>query len=142
MLLSKKIAVNINLASCRFKQYAAAMLRRSGVDLTPEQFLLIDQLWNQGPMAQQAIADTMGKDKNSVTKLIDGLESKKLVERRKDTKDRRSNIVAPTPKAEKMKADAKEKGISLLDTVLEGIPEDELEAFLGTLDKLMKNMEV
>ena len=76
MLLSKEIAVYINLVACKLKQYISSMLKQSNVQLTPEQFLLIDILWNQGPMSQQKMADTLHKDKNSITKLADALEKK------------------------------------------------------------------
>lgn len=142
MLLSKEIAVYLNLAACKLKQYTAAMLKQSNVDLTPEQFLLIDLLWNHGAMSQQKMADTMQKDKNSITKLVDALEKKGLVERRKDSSDRRSNTLTLTRKAESMKTGAKEAGISMLDKVLEGISEEELKAFLNTLGKLTDNMSV
>ena len=78
MLLSKEIAVELNLAACKLKQYTSSKLKQSHVDLTPEQFLVIDMLWNQGPMSQQRMADTIHKDKNSVTKLVDALEKKVL----------------------------------------------------------------
>lgn len=141
MLLSKEIAVYLNLAACKLKQYTTLALKQNNVGLTPEQFLLIDLLWNQGPMSQQKLADNMRKDKNSVTKLVDALEKKELVCRQKDAKDRRSNTIFLTKKAEVMKADAKEMGISMLDNVLEGISEDELRSFLKTLNKMSDNME-
>lgn len=140
MLLSKEIAVYLNLAACKLKQFTSVMLKKSGIKLTPEQFLLIDILWNEGPMSQQKIADTMHKDKNSITKLVDAMEKKKLLERRRDKEDRRSNIVVPTKQAEDMKHHAKEAGISLMDKVIDGISEEELKQFLGTLDKMSRNM--
>lgn len=142
MLLSKEIAVYLNLSACKLKQYTAAMLKQSNVGLTPEQFLLIDLLWNNGPMSQQKMADSMQKDKNSITKLVDALEKKGLVERCKDPNDRRSNTLVLTKKAESMKSGAKEAGISMLDKVLDGISEEELKAFLDTLGKLTNNMSV
>ena len=140
MLLSKEIAVYLNLAACKLKQYTSAMLRQSNIGLTPEQFLVIDILWNQGPMSQQKIADSIRKDKNSVTKLVDALEKKGLVRREQDSRDHRSKIITLTKKAEGMKLDAKEKGISMLDSMLEGISEDELRNFLDTLNKMTVNM--
>ncbi len=142
MLLSKEIAVYLNLSACKLKQYTAAMLKQNNVGLTPEQFLLVDLLWNQGPMSQQKIADMMMKDKNSITKLVDALEKKGLVVRKRDTRDKRSNTLILTEKAEQMKLGAKEYGISMLDKVLEGISEEELKSFLETLGKLTDNMSV
>ena len=141
MLLSKEIAVYLNLAACKLKLYTGAMLRQSNVGLTPEQFLLIDLLWNQGPMSQQQMADTMHKDKNSVTKLVDALEKKGMVVRSRNDSDRRSNTLVLTEKGQEMKCNAKETGISILDKMLEGISEEELKSFLSTLNKMSANMD-
>lgn len=140
MLLSKEIAVELNLTGCKLKQYIAAMLRIKGVPLTPEQFMLIDLLWNQGSMTQQQLADQMQKDKNSVTKLVDALERKGFVVRQQNRNDRRSNTLVLTEKAEGLKHGAKQKGISILDEMLLGISEEELRSFLVTLHKLNRNM--
>ena len=142
MLLSKKIAVEINIAGCKLKQYTAAMLRQHNIDLTPEQFLLIDLLWNQGPMSQLDIADQMQKDKNSITKLVDAIERKGYVVRQQNPNDRRSNTIVLTDLGNSLKDNAKTKGISILNTMLEGISEEELNSFLETLDKLCSNMTV
>ena len=142
MLLSKEVAVELNLTGCKLKQFIAAKLRQENVPLTPEQFLLIDLLWNQGPMSQQQLADQMQKDKNSVTKLVDALERKGFVVREQNRQDRRSNTLVVTEKAEGLKLGAKQKGISILDEMLIGISEEELRSFLVTLGKLNSNMTV
>lgn len=104
--------------------------------------MLIDLLWNHGEMSQQELADQLQKDKNSVTRLVDAIERKGFVVRRQNTSDRRSNTLVLTEQAEKLKADAKQKGISILDKMLEGISEDELRTFLTTLRKLSLNMNI
>lgn len=142
MLLSKEIAVEINLTGCKLKQFIAAKLREQGVPLTPEQFLLIDLLWNHGSMSQQQLADQMQKDKNSVTKLVDAIERKGFVVRQQNAQDRRSNTLVLTEMAMALRDSAKQKGISILDQMLEGIGEDELRDFLTTLHKLNRNMTV
>lgn len=142
MLLSKEIAVELNLTACKLKQFIAVNLRQMDVPLTPEQFMLIDLLWNHGEMSQQRLADLMHKDKNSVTKLVDAIERKGFVVRRQNRTDRRSNTLVLTENANLLKPGAKQKGISILDQMLEGISEDELRAFLGTLRKLSENMNV
>ena len=118
------------------------MLRLHNIDLTPEQFLLIDLLWNQGPMSQLDIADQMQKDKNSITKLVDAIERKGYVVRLQNPNDRRSNTIILTELGSSLKDNAKTKGISILSTMLEGISEQELYSFLETLDKLCANMTV
>jgi len=142
MLLSKEIAVELNLTGCKLKQYLAAKLRKNDVPLTPEQFMLIDLLWNQGEMTQQQLADQLQKDKNSVTKLVDAIEKKGFVVRKQNPHDRRANTLVLTEKANELKPGAKQKGISILDHILEGISEDELRSFLSTLRKLNANMTI
>lgn len=142
MLLSKEITIDLHLTGCKLKQYIAVMLRQYDVPLTPEQFMLIDLLWNQGEMSQQELADQLHKDKNSVTKLVDAIERKGFVVRRQNVNDRRSNTIVLTEKAENLKDIAKEKGISILDHMLDGIDEEELRTFLSTLRKLNRNMTV
>lgn len=142
MLLSKEVAVELNLTGCKLKQFIAAKLRQENVPLTPEQFLLIDLLWNQGSMSQQQLADQMHKDKNSVTKLVDAIERKGFVYRQQNASDRRSNTLVLIEKALELRDHAKQKGISILDEMLEGISEAELRSFLSTLNKLNVNMTI
>ena len=89
MLLSKEVTVELHLTGCRLRQYIALMLRKEEIPLTPEQFMLIDLLWNLGEMTQQQLADQLQKDKNSVTQLVDALERKGFVERRRNLQDRK-----------------------------------------------------
>lgn len=142
MLLSKEVAVELNLTGCKLKQFIASKLRQEDVPLTPEQFLLIDLLWNHGSMSQQQLADQMQKDKNSVTKLVDAIERKGFVVRQQNALDRRSNTLVLTEKALELRDGAKQKGISILDEMLDGISETELRAFLATLNKLNVNMTI
>ena len=142
MLLSKEVTVELHLTGCRLKQYIATMLRQKDVPLTPEQFMLIDLLWNHGEMSQQELADQLQKDKNSVTRLVDAIERKGFVFRQQNAFDRRSNTLVLTDKALELRDDAKQKGISILDEMLEGISEAELRSFLSTLNKLNVNMTI
>ena len=91
-------------------------------------------------LSQQQLADLMKKDKNSVTQLIDAIEHKGVVVRQQNAQDRRSNTIVLTEKAMELRDEAKQKGISILDEMLEGISEEELHSFLSTLQKLNDNM--
>lgn len=142
MLLSKEVTVEIHLTGCRLRQYIALMLRKEEIPLTPEQFMLIDLLWNLGEMTQQQLADQLQKDKNSVTQLVDALERKGFVERRRNLQDRRSNTLVLTEKAEHLKMEAKRKGILIMDRMLDGVTEEEQRTLLAILRKLNDNMNV
>jgi len=104
--------------------------------------MLIDLLWNLGEMTQQQLADQLQKDKNSVTQLVDALERKGFVERRRNPEDRRSNTLVLTEKAEHLKMEAKRKGILIMDRMLDSVTEDEQRTLLEILRKLNDNMNV
>jgi len=99
MIINKQVGVFLNLVHCKFKQYVNTIFNSHGFNLTAEQFLVMDTLWDEGVMSQQQIADTILKDKNSVTKLIDALEKKGLVERVAGRSDKRQNLIHLTQKA-------------------------------------------
>ncbi len=83
----------------------------------------------------------MQKDKNSITKLIDGLEKKGYVRRETDSEDRRKNVVVVTAFGQAQKQEITHIAINAADNILGGIPEDELAAVVDVLNKLNKNMK-
>ena len=103
MILNKQVGVFINLVHNRIKQYLSTIFQESGFNITPEQFLVMDALWNNGVISQQELARIILKDKNSIVKLVDGLEKKGLVVRVADKVDRRKNLIELTDYAHSIK---------------------------------------
>ena len=143
MILDKQIGVFLNLVHNRFKQHFATLFLEKGYNITPEQFLVMDTLWNDGAkMSQQQIADTIIKDKNSVVKLIDGLEKKELVKRVANVDDRRQNLIELTPLGKEIEENVKEIAMNAVGTITEGISIQELHTFINVLTKMACNMNV
>ena len=135
------MGVYLNQAHFLFKQCCLTELVNNNVDITPEQYLLIDLLWDEGPLTQKEIADRMQKDKNSITKLIDGLEKKGYVLRETDNNDRRKNVVVVTAYGQAQKQEITHIAINAAGNILGGIPEDELAKVAEVLNKLNKTMK-
>ena len=140
MILNKQVGVFLNLVHCQFKQYLHQVFIKHGFNLTPEQYLVMDTLWDEGVLSQQQIADIITKDKNSITKLIDGLESKGLVKRIPDENDRRLNKIHLTEMAKSLKDDVTEVAIASTDAIIKDIPKEELLLFVRVLNKMSENM--
>lgn len=141
MILIKQVGVYLNLVHFKFKQYVAEIFRKHGINLTPEQFLVIDQLWKEDGIPQQKIADILMKDKNSVTKLIDAMEKKKLLVRHPDPDDRRSNLISLTKTAQDMKEDVTEVATKAVNSIIRNIPPDDMKLFVKVLIKMSYNMK-
>jgi len=140
MILNKQVGVFLNLVHFRFKQYLSAIFAKHGYDLTPEQFLVLDTLWDDGVLSQQELADILKKDKNSVTKLIDALERKRLVERIHDKIDRRLNLIHITELAKSMKDNITDIALDCTNQIIKDIPEEDLNVFVSVLNKMAENM--
>ncbi|MBP3236241.1 MAG: MarR family transcriptional regulator [Bacteroidales bacterium] len=140
MILSKQIVLFTNIVHIGIKQTMTDDFKEEGFNLTPEQFLVMDTLWDEGVLTQQQIANITMRDTNSIVKLIDGLENRKLVKRVSNPKDRRQNLIRVTPYSLKIREKVNECAFKSVQSIIKGISEEELETFIGILAKLEKNM--
>ena len=141
MLLIKKIAVYINIVNCSLIKYFAKELSRNDINLTPEQYLVMDILWDAEVLSQQAIADIIQKDKNSVTKFIDSLEKKGLVYRQVNKADRRVNNIVVSEEGMKLKTRTTEVAIRMMRNVLKDIKEEDLIALDKVMNQIKENID-
>lgn len=140
MILVKQVGVYVNILNCRLKKYLAEVFKKNGVNLTAEQYLVMDTLWNEGTLTQQAIAFIIQKDKNSVTQFIDNLEKKGLVTRSISKEDRRVNNIVVTAEGMALKDSTKQLAINTMEQALKGIPESDLQTFVAVLKKVNTNI--
>ncbi|MBQ2907859.1 MAG: MarR family transcriptional regulator [Bacteroidales bacterium] len=141
MLLIKKIAVDINILNCSLIKIFSKELSKNNINLTPEQYLVMDILWDQGTLSQQAIADIIQKDKNSVTKFIDSLEKKGLVSRVVNKNDRRINNIIVSEEGLKLKDKTTVVAINMMQNVLADISEDDLLIFDKVMNQIKSNID-
>lgn len=141
MMIIKEIAVNVNILNSRIKKCFFDKLQENGINITPEQYLVLDILWDKQPMSQQNIADVIQKDKNSVTKIIDSLEKKNLVKRSMDKKDRRINQIELTKEAYALQKITTQVAIEFMNGAVKGIDNQDLDTFVEVMRKLKNNLE-
>ena len=140
MILVKQAGVYVNILNCRLKKYLAEVFKKNGVNLTAEQYLVMDTLWNEGTLTQQAIAFIIQKDKNSVTQFIDNLEKKGLVTRSVSKDDRRVNNIVVTKEGMALKDSTTPLAIDTMNMALDGIPEEDIKTFVSVSKKVLANI--
>ena len=73
----------------RMKQYYQKMLRDANISITVDQWILLKAIYQNDGSSQYEIASSTFKDAPTVTRILDLLSSKKLIERVADPSDRR-----------------------------------------------------
>ena len=141
MLLEKQLILFINIFHSSMRLCLADVFLEKGYNLTPEQFLVMDTLWDEGILTQQQIADITMRDKNSIVKLIDGLEARNLVKRVNNPKDKRQNLIKVTEYSKTVKDAVTAISYEAVQKIINGIPREELESFVGTIARMQKNID-
>jgi DNA-binding MarR family transcriptional regulator len=99
---------------------ANAMLE--GIHLTARQVGILTLVVEHGPMTQTALSRALQIDRTTMVMLIDDLESKGRVRRRRHPKDRRAFLIRPTDRGRAAQVAA----VKILD--------EQQEAFLNPLE--------
>src|SRR6202165_1470339 len=68
--------------------------------LRPRHLIALKLLSERGPASQQALADSLSLDPSNVVGLLNELEERRLITRRRDSADRRRHIVELSPRGE------------------------------------------
>ena len=74
--------------------------------LRPRHLIALNLLSDHGPASQQALADSLSLDPSNVVGLLNELEDRELITRRRDSADRRRHIVELSSRGEAQLCDA------------------------------------
>lgn len=124
------------LMSAYFRKQAAEL----GLDLTAEQWGVLVQLWNRSGIAQDEVAHIVCVDKSSLSRVLDVMERKGLVERKRDPADARRKTVYATEAAESLKAVCRKAADKSMEKVLRGINQQDHDICLAVLRKVKENL--
>lgn len=114
--------------------------KQSGIDITIEQWSILNQLWKEDGKSQQQLCDATFRDKPSITRLVDNLEKAKLVKRVAAKNDRRINLIYLTKEAENLQDVTMNIANQTLNEALVGVKQDDLEIAKHVLQSVYDNL--
>ncbi len=88
-----------------------------------------------------ALARDLAHDKGAMTRIIDGLEERGLVERRRDAVDRRVVNLSLTPAGEAMTLRCRDHAMACWNDLLSDWPDEDIHALIAQLARLHATME-
>ena len=107
-----------------------------GTGLSPFHYAVLALLEEDPRETQAAIADALGYDRSHVVRLLDELEERDLVVRKRDPDDRRRHVVKMTPDGRKMLAKLRAIVARLEDQFLAPLDPGERAALQALLVRL------
>ena len=110
-----------------------------GFDLTPEQFLILDLVQENGELYQRQICEITLKDRSNVARLIKILEEKALIKRETSSNGRRIFKITATERGRDIINEIKPTAVEVRNLLMNGITQKDLEITLATLNKVYEN---
>ncbi|MBQ4820776.1 MarR family transcriptional regulator [Aquimarina sp. MMG016] len=108
----------------------------NGLDLSKEQWSVLKRLRVNDGQPQNDLAFITHRDKTSMTRLVNTMESKDLVVRRSDENDRRVNRIFLTDHGKEVIEKVTPIMYDLIPAVQESLTHEEIETLIATLKKI------
>lgn len=112
-----------------------------GVDITPEQWIVIDTVNKNGTMSQKDIGQLSFKNAPTISRIIDNLVKKGLVDRLGEKGDRRKTSISITADGETLIRQCQSEVDRLRSLSWDGLSDAEYDEFTRVLDKIFENFE-
>jgi DNA-binding MarR family transcriptional regulator len=100
----ERLSFLLKHASALVERAIEPELARLGIN--SREFAVLTLVDAEGPASQQRLAGRIGVDRTTMVALIDALEEKLLISRRRDPNDRRAYVLEATPAGNKTLRDA------------------------------------
>ena len=130
----------VNRAAIRLKNELWQAFKANGFDITPEQWAVLNCLWEEDGQTQTEIAERILKDKTNLTRMLDVMERKEVVERRPHEKDRRSYRIYLTPKGRALKGKLIPIAMEINEASVQGLGVKEKKTFMRFINLINKNL--
>lgn len=111
-----------------------------GLELTPEQWIVLVQLWQKDGQSQSALSALTLRDRPTMSRILDTMEKSGLVERRVDEHDARSRLVRLTRTGKGLQEKLVPVAKKIVDQLEHEISERDLEITHRTLSRMLENL--
>lgn len=137
-LLIDDVSFWMHLAHNRARAQADAVLAKSGV--SPEQWTLLVQLWQEADRTATDLAAAILRDKPSVTRLLDGLVRSGYVLRANDPIDKRRQRIVLTRAGRELERQLVPRVRAFVKRLSRGVRARDLETTVKILRKVYRNL--
>jgi len=137
----EELVALLNKAERGYSKILNRNFLKAGLDLSREQYELLQVLWEEDNVNQQTISKCLQKDKYNVTKLLNTLQKRGFVQRKMGQTDRRNNFVVLTEKGRNVRKQLTEIVEQTHADLTFTLSSQELKAGNWLLRKFVERME-
>ena len=135
-ILHGRFGSMIFMTGVLIRGWSSQTFAEKGFEITPEQYLILALLVENGAMYQRQLAEITLKDRGNIARIIKILEDKELIEKIPDSNGRRIYKIVVTEKGKALSDKIFPTDIELRETIKKNISEEELNNTLNTLEKI------
>lgn len=115
--------------------------RANNINLTPEQWMVLQYLSYKDGITQQELARITFKDKPGITRMLSIMEREMLISRLSDESDKRSNRIKITKVGLDLQQQARIYVLQTMQDALKGLSEEEIRIGERILRRIFSNLE-
>lgn len=139
MDISTSLTYHITKTGNVLRQLSAKRIKAAGIDLTPEESVLMNQLWDRDNQTMTELNLWSVKEASTLSRQIDSLVKKNYVERHHGTIDRRTVFVRLTKAGKHLQSEFKKTQVPNLDQDVAAIAQKDAEKLLKILIGIREN---
>lgn len=124
-----------------FSDQMTEVFRKNGHEITNEQFGILTVLWYKDGISQKEIANTIERDKTTISRVLDSMIKRNLLKRESSSADGRSKLIFLTQRGKQLQNELVGIGGKMYLQAIRDISEEDLNRTLATLQKLIKNIK-
>lgn len=139
--LDESLGYLINRTAVQLKRELNHAFKANGYKITPEQWALLNRLWEREGLSQVELADLTFKDKPNVTRMLEVMEREQLVFRQPDEYDRRTYKVFLTDKGRQLEEKLIPLATEILERGLKDLTTDDIKQASKVLNTIYLNLK-
>lgn len=126
----------------RVKQYAQFCFNSQNFGVTVDQWIVLKTLGQHPDLSQRALAEFCEKDQPTLTRIVDLLVTKGLVERVVHPNDRRSFVLYLTPAGEQKVRELSGKVADIRMQAWQNLDDSDFESLKRILNTIYENLDL
>lgn len=126
----------INRASKLMTDLLHKNFKEANQEVTPEQWIVLDELWRNDGLTQLEIANATFREQTSTSRILDNLVKRDFVYRAPNPSDKRSNLIYLTKKGKGLQKSLMKIVKQTMEDAVSQIDEDELRTCLQVLNTI------